>query len=304
MSYVLQRLLHAILVIAGALTLVFLILYWLPGDPADLVAGDGASDDTIAGIRAQLGTDKPLWVQYGHYLWRLAHGDLGNSFATSEPVMTRILSQLPYTIELALGVLLVSVLAGVTLGVTAAINQGRPIDRLIQSATLLGTTMPPFWFGMLLILLFSVTLHWFPALGDRSLKQLVLPVLTMSYGISGMLQRVVRSSVIEVLHEPFLNTLRGGGLHERAILFRHVLRNALIPVLTFLGYIMGFLLSGVVTTEAVFARRGLGRLLVEALGSKDIPVLQGVVLFAAFFFVISNLLIDLSYGVIDRRTRT
>jgi len=302
-NFVLQRLGHAVFVIFGAVTLVFLVLYWLPGDPAMLVAGDGASPQTIADIRAQLGTARPLWEQYGVYLWHLAHGDLGISFTTNEPVLGKILAQLPPSLALTLSTSLFAVCLGSALGILSAVREGRIVDQIIQTVTLAITAMPVFWVGMLLILLFSVRLHWLPALGNGSLKQLLLPTLALGFNAAGQLQRMVRSSVIEVLHEPFLATLRGAGLRERAILWRHVLRNALIPIVTFLGVIMGQLLAGVVVIETLFARQGLGRLVVDALGSKDIPVLQGVVLFAALFYVLFNLLIDLSYGWIDRRTQ-
>lgn len=302
MSYVLQRLGHAVFVIFGAVTLVFLVLYWLPGDPAMLVAGGGASPQTIADIRAELGTDRPLWTQYGLYLWHLAHGDLGTSFSTNEPVLSKILAQLPSSLELTLTTTLFAICLGTSLGILAAVREGKATDRLIQTVTLAVTAMPVFWIGMLLILLFAVRLRWLPALGNGSIRQLVLPTLALGFNAAGQLQRMVRGSVIDVLHEPFLATLRGAGLRERNILWRHVLRNALIPIVTFLGVIMGQLLAGVVVVETLFARQGLGRLVVDALGTKDIPVLQGVVLFAALFYVIFNLLIDLSYGWIDRRT--
>jgi peptide/nickel transport system permease protein len=302
MSYVLQRLGHAVFVIFGAVTLVFLVLYWLPGDPAMLVAGGGASPQTIADIRAELGTDRPLWTQYGLYLWHLAHGDLGTSFSTNEPVLSKILAQLPPSLELTLTTTLFAICLGTSLGILAAVREGKATDRLIQTVTLAVTAMPVFWIGMLLILLFAVRLRWLPALGNGSIRQLVLPTLALGFNAAGQLQRMVRGSVIDVLHEPFLATLRGAGLRERNILWRHVLRNALIPIVTFLGVIMGQLLAGVVVVETLFARQGLGRLVVDALGTKDIPVLQGVVLFAALFYVIFNLLIDLSYGWIDRRT--
>lgn len=303
MSYVLQRLGHALFVIFGAVTLVFLILYWLPGDPAMLVAGDNASPQTIANIRAQLGTGQPLWTQYGLYLWHLAHGNLGTSFSTNEPVLGKILVQVPPSLALTFTTSLFAVVFGTALGILAAVKEGKPADQLIQTITLAVTAMPVFWVGMLLILLFSVQLRWLPALGNGSFRQLILPTLALGFNAAGQLQRMVRSSVIEVLHEPFLATLRGAGLRERAILWRHVLYNALIPVITFLGVIMGQLLAGVVVIETLFARQGLGRLVVDALGDKDIPVLQGVVLFASLFYVLFNLLIDLSYGWIDRRTR-
>jgi peptide/nickel transport system permease protein len=283
--------------------LVFLVLYWLPGNPAAMVAGDGASNATIADVQAQLGTGRPLRVQFGSYLWNLAHGNLGTSFATGEPVSSRIWAQLPPSLELTFCSALLVVFLGVTLGVLSAVYQDRWLDRTIQAGVMFLTSMPDFWLGILLILVFSVKFHLLPAMGGGSFRQLILPVACLGLKFGGYLERMVRGSVTDVLHDPFVTTLRGKGLREFSILFRHVLRNALIPVITLFGVLVGQLISGVVVIETVFARQGLGRLVVDALGSKDIPVLQGVVLFASAFYVLFNLLIDLSYVWIDRRAR-
>jgi ABC-type dipeptide/oligopeptide/nickel transport system permease component len=304
MRFFLRRLASAVFVVFGAITLIFVVLNVLPGDPAALVAGDGASPATIANIQAELGTNRPLWVQYGHYLWALAHGNLGTSFSTNEPVAARIWAQFPPTLELTVSSCLIAVLLGVALGIVSAIRQDRWLDRLIQTIVLFLTSMPPFWIGILLILVFAVALHWLPAMGSASLGQLILPSACLGFNITGQLERMVRGSVIEVLHEPFVATLRGKGLQEFPILFGHVLRNALIPVITMLGVLIGQTLSGVVVVETLFARQGLGRLVVDALGVRDIPVLQGVVLFISVFYVFLNLLIDLSYAWIDRRVRS
>lgn len=303
MSFILRRLAGAVLVIFGTVTLVFSILYWLPGDPAMLIAGENATPESIARIRAILGTGRPLWEQYADYLGRLAHGDLGVSFATQEPVTVRLWAQFPSTIGLTLFASLVAIVAGVLLGIVAAVNRGKWVDQAIQTVMLFFTSMPSFWLGILLVLLFSVTLNWLPAIGSGSFAQLILPMTCLGLVASGRLMRMVRNSVLDVLDEPFVTTLRAKGLLERQVLFRHVLRNALIPVVTLLGILVGELLSGTVVVETLFARQGIGRLLVDALGMKDIPVIQGAVLLASISFVLINLLVDLSYSVIDPRVR-
>lgn len=304
MGFLVRRLTSAVFVVFGAITLVFFVLYALPGDPAALVAGPGASPALVANIQAELGTNQPLGLQYAHYLWRLAHGDLGTSFATNEPVVSRIWAQFPATLELTIASCAVAVFLGVSLGVVSATYEDRWPDRLIQTIVLFLISMPSFWIGILLILVFSVLLHWLPAMGSATPAQLILPASCLGLNVSGQLERMVRGSVLDVLHEPFVATLRGKGLREFPILFRHVLRNALIPVITLFGVLIGTLLSGVVVIETLFARQGLGRLVVDALGVRDIPVLQGVALFVSVFYVILNLLIDLSYAWIDRRVRT
>ena len=299
-----RRIGGALFVIAGTVTLVFLILHWLPGDPAALVAGDTATAETIANIRAQLGTDRPLWSQYVAYIAGLLHGDLGTSFATREPVLSRLWAQAPTTMVLTLFSSAVALAAGVALGVVAAVHRDKWQDRTIQFVMLFLTSLPSFFLGILLILVFSVTLRWLPAIGNGSWRQLVLPVVCLGLITSGRLMRMVRSGVLDVLEEPFVMTLRGKGLRERQVLFTHVLRNALIPVVTVLGVLVGELLSGTVVVETLFARQGIGRMLVDALNVKDIPVVQGAVLLASMFFVLINMMVDMSYGWIDRRVRS
>ncbi len=303
MPQVLRRLGGAVLVVFGAMTLVFLILFWLPGDPAALIAGEDATQETIDRVRAHLGTDRPLWSQYYTYMLGVAHGDLGRSFSTNEPVFGRLWGQLPATLALTGLGSLVAVTAGISLGVVSAVNKDRPVDRVIQAVVLVTTSMPSFATGILLILVFSVTLRWLPAIGNGSLAQLVLPVTCLGLATSGRLTRMVRNSVIDVLDEPFVTALRGKGLLERQVLFRHVLRNALIPVVTMLGMMVGEMLSGAVVIETLFARQGIGRIMVEAVTVKDIPVVQGAALFAAVFYVMINTVVDVSYIWIDRRIR-
>jgi len=304
MTFLIRRLVGAAFVIFAATTMVFLILHWLPGDPAVLVAGDDAPAATIAHVRAQLGSDQPLWHQYGSYLGHLARGDLGTSFSTQEPVAARIRAQILATVELTAFSMLIAITLGILLGVISAVDRGGWVDNTIQSLLLFFSSMPSFWLGIVLILIFSVALRWLPAIGNGSVAQLILPASCLGLASSGRLARMVRNSVLDVLDEPFVNAVRAKGLTEPAVLYRHVLRNALIPVITFFGVLTGELLSSTVVVETLFARQGLGRLIYEAIGVKDIPMVQGAVLVAAVFYVLINLVVDLSYGAIDSRIRS
>lgn len=301
LAFFLRRLAGSIFVVLGAMTLVFLVLYWLPGDPAELMAGEDATAETIANIRAQLGTDRPFTEQYFSYLANAAQGDFGTSYATGEPVAARILAQLPATLALTALATVIALSAGIFLGVVSAVQRGRWLDHLLQSSMLIFASTPGFWLGIILILIFSVQLNWLPAIGNGSFAQLVLPSACLGLASAGRLARMVRNSVIDVLGEPFVATLRGKGLTEPVVLYRHVLRNALIPVVTLLGVIVGEQLSGTVVIETLFARQGLGRIIAESVGVKDIPMVQGAVIIAALFYVVINLIVDLSYARIDRR---
>lgn len=303
MEYLARRLTASAFVIFGAVTLVFIILYWLPGDPAALIAGEDAPAEHIEQVRAQLGTDRPLIEQYAGYISHLARGDLGNSYATGEPVANRLAAQIPATLGLTLFATLIAVVVGIGLGVVAAVHRGGWIDHAIQTSTLTFTSMPSFWLGILLILIFSVHLQWLPSIGNGTWSQLVLPAVCMGLVTSGKLIRMVRNNVLDILDEPFVTTLRGKGLLEHAVLYQHVLRSALIPTITLLGVLVGELLSGTVVVETLFARQGVGRIIAESVSIKDIPMIQGAVLFAAGFYVFINLLVDLSYGWVDRRVR-
>jgi ABC-type dipeptide/oligopeptide/nickel transport system permease component len=298
---VLSRLGSSIFVIFGAVTLVFLVLHCLPGDAALIIAGDDAPIETIDRLRTELGTDKPLLTQYGRYLVGLGTGDLGTSYATGEPVLTRLLAQFPATLALTATATLVAVILGVVLGVISAARVGDWVDQAIQSSILFITSMPVFWVGILLIMVFSVQLQWLPAVGNGSLAHLALPVACLAIGEAARLARMVRNSVLEAIDEPFVTTLRGKGLLEGSVMYRHVLRSALIPVITVLGMHTAEMLGGTVIIETLFARQGLGRLIQEAVNTKDMPMVQGAVLFAAAFYVLINLIVDLSYQWVDRR---
>ncbi|HEX7819098.1 MAG TPA: ABC transporter permease [Sphingobium sp.] len=302
-AFFVRRLIGAVGVAFGAMTLVFTILYWLPGDPAFLIAGDDAPDAVVEQVRARLGTDRPFSEQYVHYVGKLLHGDFGTSYVTGEPVIGRIVAQLPATLELTLVAALVALVLGVLGGVVAAVTRGRWLDQLLQSTALFVGSMPSFWFGIILILIFSVHLRWLPAIGNGTLAQMVLPAACLGLGAAGDLARMTRDCILDVLDEPFVVTLRAKGLTEQAVLYRHVLRSALIPVITMLGMRIGTLLSGTVVVEALFARQGLGRIISEAVNTKDIPMVLAAVLIASLFYILINLVVDFSYSRIDRRVR-
>jgi ABC-type dipeptide/oligopeptide/nickel transport system permease component len=302
-KYILNRLIVSIPVILGSLTLVFLIIHWLPGDPAQMIAGEDASPERIDYLRKQFGLDQPLWQQYVVYLWKSIRGDFGHSFANSQPVIDRLLAQLPATLSLALLSTIFAIIVGFILGVLSAVYQNRVLDYVVRVISLLGVSMPKFWLGILLILVFSVHLHLLPAIGNGSFKQLILPSFALGVTGAGMLTRMVRNSVLEVIHEPFVVTLRAKGLSEKIVLYKHVLRNALLPAVTILGLLVGEMLSGAVVTETVFSRQGLGKLVVDAINQKDIPVIQAAILITGLFNILVNLMVDVSYSYVDPRVR-
>jgi ABC-type dipeptide/oligopeptide/nickel transport system permease component len=298
-----ERCLTSLGVVFGAVTLIFLILNALPGDPASLVAGESASAATIEHVRAQLGTARPLGEQYRSYLVGLLHADLGHSFVTKEPVLTRLLSQFPATALLTFAASLVAIALGVGLGVLSAWQRGRWLDRAIQFLGLALGSMPAFWLGSLAILVFSVQLGWLPVIGDGGLLPSILPVLCLGLIVAVPLLRLVRAATLEELHQPYVVTLRAKGLPARRVFYVHVLRNALIASLTLLSVLIGELLSGAVILETLFARQGIGRLTVEAITQKDLPMVQGAILFASVGYVMINLLVDMCYVLIDPRLR-
>lgn len=302
-KYILNRLIVSIPVILGSLTLVFLIIHWLPGDPAQMIAGDDAAPDRVEFLRKQFGLDRPLWQQYLAYLWDSVRGNFGYSFANSQPVLDRLIAQLPATLSLALMSTIFAIIVGFILGVLSAVYQNRVLDYIVRVISLFGVSMPKFWLGILLILVFSVHLHLLPAIGNGSFKQLILPSFALGVTGAGMLTRMVRNSVLEVIHEQFVLTLRAKGLSERVVLYKHVLRNALLPAVTILGLLVGEMLSGAVVTETVFSRQGLGKLVVDAINQKDIPVIQAAILITGLFNILVNLMVDVSYSYVDPRVR-
>jgi len=303
-GYVGRRLLQAAFVLWLAATLAFWALQLTPGDPAQvLLAASGAAPDEVAERRAQLGLDRPLLFQYGRYLADLARGDLGRSWLHGRPVGRMLGEQLPATVELAVAAMAVGVALGLALGVLAAVRRSTWVDTAATAVAVLGLSTPTYWSGLLAILLFSLHLRWLPATGYGGLRHLILPALVLGFALSGSVARVARARVTEVLDTPFVLAARARGLPARRVLFLHVLRAAIGPALTVAALQLGFLLGGAVVTESVFARRGLGRLAVEAILWRDLPVVRGVVLVGALAYVLTGLAADLAQGWLDPRLR-
>jgi peptide/nickel transport system permease protein len=294
LAYIRRRLLVALLTLLGVASLVFALVHLLPGDPAELMlVRSGASAQAIAALRAQLGLDRPLPVQYALWLGALLRGDLGGSLFSGRPVAGLIGDQLPFTATLAAAALVWALAIGLPLGIVAARWAYRWPDRLATVLAVGGATVPVFWSGLLLIWLLSVRLRWLPATGAAGWQALVMPSLVLGYASAGPIARLTRSELLRVLGQPYIVAARAKGLAWGQVLFRHAARNALVPVLTVIGLQLSFLLGGAVITETVFSRPGLGRLLVDAILSRDLPVVQGVVLLVAGAYVITNLVVDL-----------
>jgi len=301
---ILGRALSSLLVVAGSSLLVFVIMYLLPGDPVDsLIDPSSATPEQIASLRHQLGVDRPLYAQLADYFGKLLQGDFGKSLLNSEPVLPKIVEHFPATLALAAASALLSVVAGVLLGVLSAVHRNRWIDVVARIVGLLGISMPTFWSGILLLLIFSIHLGWLPAMGSDGWRTLVLPAATLGLIGAGFIVRMVRNSMLEVVNEHFIVTLRSKGLSERSIMYRHALRNALIPAVTMIGMLVGEMLAGAVVIETVFSRQGIGRIVADAILAKDLPVVQGVIVFSAIVYVLVNLLVDISYSYIDPRVR-
>ncbi len=292
-------------ILFGVATLTFLLMYVVPGDPVRALAGERYDEETLARMRAELGLDRPLAVQYVDFLGRLARFDLGTSFVTRRPVAEAIRERFPRTLALALSAMALAIAGGVAIGAVAAWNRHPAVSRLLMTVSLVGVSMPVFWLGLLLIYLFAITLRVLPpsGYGGGSIRHLILPALTLSFASMATIARVTRSGVLDALGEDYVRTARAKGLGERIVLGKHVLRNALIPVITIAGADFGGYLSGSVLTESVFGWPGLGRFIVQAILKRDFPVIQGAVLFMAVLFVLVNLAVDLSYGAIDPRIR-
>lgn len=304
LGFTLRRLFSTVLVLWGVVTLTFFAIRLLPGDPATvLMSQGGGSAEDIARLREELGLDDPLPVQYVDFLLRLVQGDLGNSLVSHRPVTDAIAEQLPHTLALATSATLLSVVMGISLGVLAATHQGSWVDQICITLSVLGVSIPILLSGLLFILLFSLILGWFPATGQGSWRHLVMPSLVLSLASIGTIVRLVRTEMLEVLPQDYITVARAKGLAGRVVLWRHALRNALIPTVTLIGLQFGALLGGTVVTESLFSRRGLGRLVVDAISWKDYPLVQGVVILGAAIYVGVNFLVDLSYGLLDPRIR-
>ena len=302
-SYLARRLLLALPVVLGVVTLVFLLIHLIPGDPVEIMLGESALPADRDALREALGLDRPILEQYGSFLWGLCRGDLGVSLQQRRPVTALIREHYPATLELTLAAMLISLLIALPAGILSGIRQYSVWDHSTMFLALLGVSMPNFWLGPLLIWVFSIQLGWFPVSGKGGLAHLLLPALTLGASMAAIVARMTRSSVLEVLREDYVMTARAKGLSEARIILKHVLRNAMLPVLTVVGLQFGALLAGSIITETIFSWPGLGTLMVKAIQTRDYPVVQGCVLVIALSYVLVNLLTDLLYGVIDPRIR-
>jgi ABC-type dipeptide/oligopeptide/nickel transport system permease component len=301
--YIVRRALLVLPALWLILTMVFLLAHIVPGDPVQQMLGEGARAEDLQQLRHTLGLDQPIGVQYGRYLAGLAHGDLGQSFRFQQPVLQTVLAHYPATLELAIVALLVCAAIGIPAGVMAAHRRGSGMDHAIGVLTLFGLSVPNFALGPVLILVFSVLFGWLPVSGRGGISHLILPAATLGAALAAILTRMVRTAMMEELSSDYVRTARAKGLPESAVLFRHAFRNALIPILTILGLQFGTLLAGTIVTETIFSWPGIGRLAVQAITSRDYPLLQGCILVIAVSYVLVNLLTDFVYALADPRIR-
>lgn len=303
LRYFLRRLLLTVPVLFGVATLVFSLVHLVPGDPAVSMLGEGAAPSEVTALRERLGLDRPLPAQYATFLAGLARGDLGTSFRYGTPVASEIRTRLPQTARLGLAAMAVALVFGISLGLLAAVFRGTAIDAGAMTLALVGISLPNFWLGPLLAILFSVQLGWLPVSGTGSPAHLVLPAVTLGLALAAILARMTRSSVAEELRELYVLAARSKGVSRTRAVLRHAFRNSLIPIVTIVGLQFGAVLTGAIVTETIFAWPGVGRLLIQAISFRDYPLVQGCILFIAVTYVAMNLLTDLMYGFLDPRIR-
>jgi len=303
-QYIVRRFLQMIPIAFGILTLVFSLIHLIPGDPARQIAGENARPEDIQAVRKALGLDQPLWSQYVTYVSHVVRGDLGRSFQTNEPVSKQIRERYPATIQLAFGSMFVALLVAFPLGIISAIYRNSWIDNVARFFALIGVSMPSFWFGPLLIIAFAINHQWFPVSGrDEGIRSLVLPSLTMGLALAAILTRMIRVSLAEELTQLYVTTAIAKGATRAKAIFRHALKNALIPVITVLALQFGSLLTGAIITEQIFSWPGLGRLLIQSISQRDYPQVQASILVIALTYIFVNFISDLLYGVVDPRIK-
>jgi peptide/nickel transport system permease protein len=303
-GFVLRRVLIAIPVLVGISIVSFLIIHLIPGNPAQaMLFGSNPTPDQVAALEARLGLDQPLYVQYGRYIWGLLHGDLGTSFVTGRNVADELWSRAPDTFALSGAALLVAVLIGVPAGIMGGVAPGSIGDRIGRLVSVSGVAIPYFWLALILTLVFAVQLQWLPAVGSQGLTYLILPAVALGWGYAAVLTRLIRGRLIEEYHAEYVRTARAKGAGGSRVLFNHALRNSVIPTVTMLGLQIGNILTGAAVIEVIFGRPGLGSYLVNSIAAKNIPVVQGAVLFIGVAYVLINLVVDLAIGMIDPRTR-
>ena len=301
--YVLRRIGLLVPVVLGVVTVVFLIVHLIPGDPVEIMLGEQALAVDREALRHEMGLDKPIHLQYVAFLKGLVRGDLGQSLHTKQPVLTSIARRLPATIELAAAAMAVALLLAIPLGLLAAYKKDSLVDQGSMLFALLGISMPNFWLGPLLIIVFSLKLGWFPVSGRGSLAHVVLPAITLGTAMAAILTRMTRASTLDVIQSDYITTARAKGDRESLVVLKHAFRNALIPVVTIVGLQIGSLLAGSIITETIFAWPGIGRLTIQAINARDYPLVQGCVLIIALGYVLVNFATDLLYGLIDPRIR-
>ena len=310
-QYIIRRLFYSLFIIWGCATIVFFMLRLVPGDPVAAILGIEYTPEAAAQLRHNLGLDKPIYVQYVEWMGGVLHGDLGKSIDTRQSVSNDIIKAFPKTLSITVLAFIFGVVVSVPVGILAALRRGSVFDFIASSTTFIGISLPPFWFGIVFILIFAVQLHWFPSVGYVPpseglwpwLKHLLLPALAAGVGEVAILMRFVRAGLLEVLGSDYVRTARAKGLSENRVIVHHAMRNAMIPVVTVAGLSLAALLGGLVITETVFAISGIGRLLVNSIFAKDYPIVQGVILVITLFFVLTNLLVDVMYTFLDPRIR-
>ena len=303
LRYFIRRVFLAVPVLLGVATLVFSLIHLVPGDPAQAMLGDGAAPQDVAELRASLGLDRPLFAQYVTFLRHAVTGDLGVSFRTGQPVTTMIAERVPATAELAFAAMLVAVVVAIPLGVIAAVWRGTAVDYGAMTFALAGVSIPNFWLGPLMAILFAVELGWLPVSGRGSVANLVLPAFSLGLALAAILARMTRASLLDELNELYVRAARARGVSRTRSIASHALRNSLVPLLTIIALQFGAVLTGAVITETIFAWPGIGRLLIQSIGFRDYPMVQGCILLIAVTYVTVNLVTDLMYGVLDPRIR-
>lgn len=301
--YLVRRLLLTVPVLAGVVTLVFSLIHLVPGDPAQAMLGEGAAPADVTALRARLGLDRPLLAQYGSYVGGLARGDLGTSFRTNTPVARLIAERMPATAELAIAAMLVALGFAIPLGVLAAVRKGTWVDHAAMTLALVGISVPNFWLGPVLAIVFAVQWSVLPVSGRGTALHLVLPAVTLGAALAAILARMTRASLYEELHELYVLAARARGASRWRAILRHAFRNSLIPIVTIAGLQFGSLLTGAIITETIFAWPGIGRLLIQSIGFRDYPAVQACILLIAVTYVLVNLVTDLVYGILDPRIR-
>lgn len=301
--YVIKRLLMLIPVVLGVILLIFVVMDLAPGDPALMIASPDATEEELAELRTELGLDKGIAYRYVAYVKNMLQGNLGSSYTSGRPVMDIYLERLPETIKLAVGAVFVALLISIPLGITAAVNQNTWKDSISMVVALVGVSMPSFWLGLLLMLLFSLKLGWFPSGGTEGFKAIVLPSITMGMNLAAVMTRTTRSSMLDVLSSDYLRTARAKGVNEKKVILKHAFKNALIPIITVFGSQFSYVLGGAVLVETIFSYPGVGKMIVDAIGNRDIPSVTGGIVMTTIIVTCVNLVIDLLYAYVDPRIK-